>query len=135
VTERSSAWASASGSPAIWSSGRPRRSGHERDRLGEQPPGDEAEHLGRGPVEPLHVVDHAEQRALGRDVGQQAEHGQRDQEAFGRAAVAGAEDRLQGRTLRRRQLRQPIEERVTEPVQCGVRKFGLGREAGRAQDP
>jgi hypothetical protein len=43
---------------------------HERDPLGEEPAGDEPDDLGRGMVEPLHVVDDADERALLRDLGE-----------------------------------------------------------------
>ena len=39
---------------------------HQRDRLGQQPPRDEREHLRRGLIEPLGVVDHADERLLAR---------------------------------------------------------------------
>ena len=55
---------------------------HDRDPLGQQPPGDEREHQRGGPVEPLRIVDHAHERAdLGR-LGQQAQHRDGDQEAI-----------------------------------------------------
>ncbi|MEV7629073.1 hypothetical protein [Actinoplanes sp. NPDC089786] len=44
---------------------------HQGDLLGLQPPGDEREHLGRGVVEPLRVVDQAGQRAVLGRLGQQ----------------------------------------------------------------
>jgi hypothetical protein len=43
----------------------------DRDRLGAQPPRYEGERLRRGAVEPLSVVDHAKQRPLVTDVGQE----------------------------------------------------------------
>ena len=43
----------------------------------------EREDLRRGLVQPLDVIDNADQRALLRRVGQQAEDGQPDQEAIG----------------------------------------------------
>ena len=45
---------------------------HERHRLRQQPSCDEAEDLARGAVEPLRVVDDAQQRPLRRHLGQQA---------------------------------------------------------------
>lgn len=49
-------------------------------RLRPQSARDEGEDLRRGAVEPLLVVDQADQRPLLRDLGQQPEHGQTDQE-------------------------------------------------------
>ncbi|MEU8141655.1 hypothetical protein [Nonomuraea sp. NPDC048901] len=76
------------------------RTEDEGDRLREEPPGDEAEDLPRGPVHPLRVVDHAEQGTLLRGVRQQAQYGQRDQEAFGRRSPSYPKDRLEGVALR-----------------------------------
>ena len=56
---------------------------HQCDRLREQPPRDERQDLRRDPVEPLRVVDQADQRPLLGDVGQQAQHRQTHQEAIG----------------------------------------------------
>ena len=70
-TESSSARASASRSPPTASSGQagqvaarvPGRE-HQADRFRAQPAGDERQHLRRGAVEPLLVVDQAQQRLL-----------------------------------------------------------------------
>jgi hypothetical protein len=56
----------------------------QRDRFSEQPPGYEAEDLAGHVVQPLGVIDHAEQRPLLRDRGQEAEHGQSDEEVVPR---------------------------------------------------
>ena len=55
------------------------RLAHREDhahRLREQAAGDEGEGLRRGPILPLGVVDHAEQRALLGDLGEEAQHGE-----------------------------------------------------------
>ena len=49
---------------------------HEGDALGHQPARDERERLGRFAVEPLRVVDDAEQRSFGPELRQQAQHRQ-----------------------------------------------------------
>ena len=46
---------------------------HDRHRLRQQPPRDEPEDLARGAVEPLRVVDEADQRLLVGDLGQQGQ--------------------------------------------------------------
>jgi hypothetical protein len=46
--------------------------------LGEYPKPDEQEYLGRGDIEPLRVVDHAQQRLLFRHLRQQGQGGQPD---------------------------------------------------------
>ena len=93
TTESSSARASASLRPPTTSSGRPRQlllvaglthREHQRDRLGQEAPRDERQRLRRGPVEPLGVVDQADERLLLGHLGQQAEHRQTDEEAVRR---------------------------------------------------
>ena len=49
---------------------------HQADRVGRQPPRHEPQRLRRGPVQPLLVVDHADQRPFPGHLGQQAQHGQ-----------------------------------------------------------
>jgi hypothetical protein len=48
------------------------------------PPGDERERLRRGTVDPLRIVDDAQERPLRRDLGQQAQHGQPHQKSVRR---------------------------------------------------
>ena len=59
---------------------------HERDRLRLQAPRYEGEDLPGGAIEPLRVVDQAQQRPVFGRLGQQAEHGEADQEAVGLGA-------------------------------------------------
>ena len=61
---------------------------HERDPLGEQAAGDEPEDLRRRLVEPLRVVDDADQRLLLGDLGEQRQRGEADQEPVRRRAGA-----------------------------------------------
>ena len=75
-------------------------------RLGQQPARDERERQRRGPIEPLRVVDDAQQRTLLGHLGQQAEHGQADQEAIRARPGAQAEHGPQRVALRRRQPRR-----------------------------
>ena len=88
----SSARASASGRPSSAQLRQPRELAplgglahrkHEPHRLGQQASRHEAQDLSRGAVEPLRVVDDAQQRTLRRDLGQERERGQRDEEAVG----------------------------------------------------
>ena len=55
---------------------------HDRHRLGAHASRDEADDLCRGGIQPLRVLDEAKHRTLLRDGGQQAEHGQSDEEPF-----------------------------------------------------
>ena len=99
---------------------------HERHRLGQQPPRDESEDLLRGDVEPLRVIDEAQQRPLRRDLGQQAERGQADQEAVGSRTRRQAQRHTQGRLLRLRKSAQPAEHRRAQLMQSRERQFHLG---------
>ena len=63
-------------------------------RLRQQPPGDERQRLRRGLIEPLRVVDHADQRPLLGHLGQQAQHRQADEEAIRGGAGAAGRTRL-----------------------------------------
>jgi len=55
----------------------------QTDALGQEAAGDERQHLGRGAVEPLDVVDHAQHRCLLRHLSEEAENGQPNEEAVG----------------------------------------------------
>ena len=65
---------------------------HEPHRLGQQPAGDERERQRRGLIQPLRVVDDAQQRTLLGRLGHQAEHGEADQEPLRRRSRGQAED-------------------------------------------
>ena len=55
--------------------------GEQQDnRFSQQPPPDEPEHLGRGFIQPLGVIDQADQRPRGGILGQQAQHRQAQHE-------------------------------------------------------
>ena len=58
------------------------------DRLGRQPARDEAEDLGRRSVEPLPVIDQADQWLGFGDVGEECEHGKPDEEPIRRGPTA-----------------------------------------------
>jgi hypothetical protein len=58
----------------------------QQDALGKEAPRDEGEGLGRDVVEPLDVVDQADQRVGIRDIGEDAEHGQPDEEPVRRVS-------------------------------------------------
>ena len=73
---------------------------HERDPFCVQAAGDETENLGGGVVEPLRVVDDADERLLLGDLGEQRQRGQADEEAVRRGAWAQSEHRRQRIALR-----------------------------------
>ena len=107
---------------------------HERDRLGQQPARDEPEDLARGVVEPLDVVDEAQQRSLRGDLGQQVQRGQSDQEAVGGRAGRQSQRHAERGLLGLRQRSQPVEHRRAELVQPRERQLHLGLDAGDARD-
>jgi hypothetical protein len=113
----------------------PARGEEQDDRFGQQPPGDEAEDLRRGPVQPLSVVDQAEQRLLLRGARQQVQHRQPDQELIRRGSLTHPERRLECLAPRRRKPAQPIEQGRTQLVQRGEGQLHLGLDADRAQHP
>ncbi len=120
--------------PRRRSSGRPASS---RSSLGSRtantsataPPaaaGRRTQRLRRGPVEPLRVVDQADQRPLLGRLGEQAQHGQADQEAIGRRRRAAARTPSAARRAAAPGSRsQPVEHRRAQLVQPGERELHL----------
>ena len=102
------------------------RRADERDPLGEETAGDEAEDLRGGLVEPLRVVDDADQRLLLGDLGEQRQRGEPHQEPVGRRTGAQSEHRRERLALRGG---QPV-----EVIQHRVRRVGAGR-CRRAPSP
>ena len=97
--------------------------------------GHEGEDLHRRQVEPLLVVHHAQQWSIFGDVGQQAQHGQCDQEPVGWRARADAERRPQGIALRRGQTIEGLEHWRAQLVQRGEGQLHLRLDANGAHDP
>jgi hypothetical protein len=96
---------------------------------------DESQGLRGRAIEPLLVVNQADQRLLRRHVGQQAQDGQADQEPVRCRPGADAERRPQRITLRSRQLIEVIEHRRAQLLQSGERQLHLRLDAGRARHP
>ena len=95
----------------------------------------ERERAGRRLVEPVRVVDHAEERAVVPRGSEQAQRRGADVEPA-RALCLGERERAAQRIrLDRRQLRQPVEQGTHELVQARVRELRLGLDAERAHDP
>jgi hypothetical protein len=110
------------------------RGEHDADRLSEQAPGDERERQRRGLIEPLGVVDDAEHGLLLGDIGEQAQHGQPDEEPIGSVACAQAERDLEGLALRDRESLEPSEKRQAQLVQARESELHLGLHSDRTQD-
>ena len=135
-TESSSARASsrptrrprAPATPPSHRSGRaPQRPGH---RLRLQPPRDEREDLRRGAVQPLLVIDQAHQRLLLGDLGEQAQHGEADEEAVRRRSGTEAERRAQRIALRHREPLELVEHRRQQLMQPGEGELHLRLDTG-----
>ncbi len=109
------------------------RGDQQRDRLGHEPPGDEAERLRRGPVEPLGVVHHHQQRPLVGGVGQQAESPERDQEAVVNAVGRQPERAAQRGGLRGGEVVDAIEARREHLVEAGEGQLRLRLHADRPE--
>jgi hypothetical protein len=70
------------------------RSEHESHTLCPQATGDEGERQCRGLIQPLRVIDDAQDRALLSRLREKGQHGQPDQQAIRRRAGASAKDDL-----------------------------------------
>ena len=108
---------------------------YQGDRVGAQPPRREPQRLRRGVVQPLLVVDQADQRAFSGYLGQQAQYSQPHQEPVWRRTRREAERGLQRITLRDRNIAEVIQHRRAQLVQPGERKFHLRLHAHRACHP
>ena len=106
---------------------------HQRDPLCQQATRNERDRLRGNPIEPLRVVDEAQERLLLSDLGQQGQHRQPDQEPVRRLALSQAERRFERSTLGARQTLVPIRERRAELMQPGVGQLHLGFDTGRAR--
>ena len=111
----------------------------QRDRLGAEPAGDEHERVDGRAVEPLEVVDHAQQRLLLRGLGEHAERAGRGEEAIAGAVGGDAERRLQRAALRGR---QPLESAAPTGAAAGAARRRRAptpprppRRAGRGSRP
>ena len=118
-----------SGSPA--NAAAPSVAGGEdnSDRFGQQSPGHEGEGLHGHLIEPLGVVDDAEQRLVGSGGGHQAQHGQPDQESIGSRSARTAERDIQRFALGFGQLIEVIDQRRAQLLQPGEGQFHVGLHA------
>ena len=96
---------------------------------------DEGERVGARAVQPLGVVDHAQHRRVGGRLGEQVQHGQRQQPAIGARDGSESERTPDRRTLGVGQEVDEVAHREQQPVQARERQLGLGLDAGAAQDP
>jgi len=106
---------------------------NQRDRRRREPAGHEPQHLGRRTVEPLDVVDEADERSPLGHLGQEAEHRAADQEGVRVPARGQPEGRAEGVALRPRQVPQPLQQGRAQLVQAGEGDRPLGLDARRPQ--
>ena len=109
------------------------RAEEQRDALGVEPPRHELERIGRAGVEPVRIVDEAQDGALLGELGQQREAAGVDEEALLRTAVGESERRAQGDRLRARQPVEQPQRGTQQLVQGGERQLGLGLDATGAE--
>ena len=98
---------------------------HQADRVGGQPPGHEPQHLGGRLIQPLLVVDQADQRPFPGYLRQQAQHGQPDQEPVRRRPGGLAERDPQRVALRYRQVPGAVYHRRAQLMQAREGKLHL----------
>ena len=89
----------------------------EHDPFREEAASDEREHPGRGAVEPLRVVDHAEQRLLLCRIGEEAENRKAHEEWARGLAGAAAKGNVERLALRVGEMSRELQERRTELLQ------------------
>ncbi len=104
------------------------------DSLRLEPTADEHEGVGRSRVEPLGVVDKTEKRLVLGRLGQQAQHGQRDQEAVVSSSLLEPERSPQRAPLGFGEALQAPKDRTDDLVQRGEGDVCLRFDPAAAQD-
>ncbi|GAA0245725.1 hypothetical protein GCM10009527_048030 [Actinomadura nitritigenes] len=117
--------------------GRPAAPGRhqQRDRVVLDPARREPHRLDGRDVGALAVVDHAEQRAFGRQLRQEGEGGEPGEERVDAGGGLHSERRAQRRGLRVRQQADPVGDGPEQQVQGRVGQFRLALGARDAQHP
>jgi hypothetical protein len=105
-------------------------SNEDEHRLGQDPSRYKPENLRRRCIEPLPIVDDAEERTILRDLSQQAERCQGNQEAIRRIAHYQAERETKRVLLRTRNAVDIGKHRRAELVKSSERELHLGLDAG-----
>jgi hypothetical protein len=108
---------------------------HQPDPLRQEAARHERERLRGDLIEPLRIVDDADQRPFLGRVGQEAQGRQPDHEPIRRRPGAEAERRAQRVALRARQVLQPSQDRRAQRVQAGECELHLRLDARRPGDP
>jgi hypothetical protein len=95
------------------------RAEKQDDRLGVQPPGGEQQSVSAGPVQPVRVVQHAEQRLADGEFAEQRQHREADQEAVRRPGFGQPDGAPQCLRLDVGQRGDAVERRAQQQVQPG----------------
>lgn len=101
----------------------------QRDAVGVQPAAEERERVERLAVEPLRIVDHADQRPVPRHFGKQRQRGEADQEPIRRWSGNEPEGRPQRVTLPTGKPVEAVHERDEEALERREPEVGLGFDA------
>lgn len=109
----------------------------QRHPLRLQAPRGEQQGVGRGAVQPLGVVDQAQQGSVAGELGQQGQGAETDQEAVGRGRRGRSEPEgsPQGVRLRGREPVEVAEPGAQQQVERGEHQLGLALDAHPAQRP
>ena len=110
------------------------RGEHDPDGLRQQAPGDKRQRQRRGLIQPLRVIDDAQQWTLFGRGREQAQHGQPDEEPIGSGAGAQPEHDLQGPPLRVREFGEPVEQRRAQLMQTGEAQLHVRLHPDRPDD-
>ena len=108
---------------------------HEPHRVGSQAARREPQRLHRRPIQPLLVIDHANQGTFPGHLRHQAQHRQAHQKPLGRRPSADPERGPQRIALRHRNLAEMIQERRAQLMQPRERQFHLRLHAHRTGHP
>ena len=112
------------------------RGEHERDTLGEEPPGDETQNLRRCMIEPLRVVDDAEERLLLGDLSEQRQRREPHQQTVGCRTGAPPEHRRERVALRAGKPFEVVQHRRAKLMEPAVGELQLRLDAdGRRSVP
>ena len=106
---------------------------HDEHVIEFDPPGHEAEDVGRRAVEPPHVLDHDQRPAGRRPLAHEGESGDGDRHDVRHVGVLAAEGPEQCGPQLGRQVVDVPEDRIQELVQAGEREVRLGRHSGGGQ--
>ena len=106
------------------------------DRFGQQPPRRERQHLRRRPVQPLRVIDHAQQRPLLRRLRQQGQHRQRRPGTGPARPLPAAPNATPSAVaLGTWQAIQPVQQRRAQQMQAGEGQLHLRFHSRRPGHP